>query len=453
MLLFSETMSEPDRSFMEAFYTQYRVLLYSIALRYTEQKETAEDLVQDALIQLMRHVDTLQTLSENARVMYGVCTLKSVACNWLRRNKRIVPWNTAMEESEPEGGRPGSHAGRALSAEGAASGAAGAVLYHAGGGPAAARREIYSAQERCGACADVWLQGGQHPGEAGAGQTSRQKGTAGGGGCLTLSGENRQQLLENYEDALFALLMDDFAEREGEKLKAENERLKQDPAAQPPEELDQKCRRIIRAEYAKAQRKRLAHSAGSVFAKVFTRIAVAAAVISVLCISAYAAFPAVRRAALNTVIEITDRAAIFTFTDRAEDETEPSEREDQTEKPTLANYQITWLPEGYTEVDTQINRNYQDATYAGDDTLREFIMLTLFTGSGPVLSVDTENAQIERVLVNGNDAMLVIKGNSIKVLWTDEKTGMFLCVLTRNISEESALTFARGLIPLDRETS
>lgn len=104
MLLFSETMSEPDRSFMEAFYTQYRVLLYSIALRYTEQKETAEDLVQDALIQLMRHVDTLQTLSENARVMYGVCTLKSVACNWLRRNKRIVPWNTSMEESESEEG-------------------------------------------------------------------------------------------------------------------------------------------------------------------------------------------------------------------------------------------------------------------------------------------------------------------------------------------------------------
>ena len=31
-----------------------------------------------------------------------------------------------------------------------------------------------------------------------------------------MSGENRQQLLENYEDALFALLMDDFAEREGE---------------------------------------------------------------------------------------------------------------------------------------------------------------------------------------------------------------------------------------------
>lgn len=48
-----------------------------------------------------------------------------------------------------------------------------------------------------------------------------------------MSGENRQQLLENYEDALFALLMDDFAEREGEKLKAENERLKQDPARSP----------------------------------------------------------------------------------------------------------------------------------------------------------------------------------------------------------------------------
>ncbi len=36
----------------------------------------------------------------------------------------------------------------------------------------------------------------------------------------------REQLRDNYEDALFALLMDEFAEREGERLLEKNERLK-----------------------------------------------------------------------------------------------------------------------------------------------------------------------------------------------------------------------------------
>ena len=243
MLLFSETMSEPDRSFMEAFYTQYRVLLYSIALRYTEQKETAEDLVQDALIQLMRHVDTLQTLSENARVMYGVCTLKSVACNWLRRNKRIVPWNTSMEESEPEEGaldptpeelfllkerRQELLARFYTMREADQQLLVGKYILHKSDAELAQMFGCKAASIR------VKLARARH---------RARKELRGGGGYPALSGENRQQLLENYEDALFALLMDDFAEREGEKLKAENERLKQDPAAQPPEELDQKCRR------------------------------------------------------------------------------------------------------------------------------------------------------------------------------------------------------------------
>lgn len=92
VLLFVETMDEPERIFMENFYLQYRSLLYAAALRYTSQKEAAEDLVHDALVQLVRHVTTLQTLSPNALAMYGVSTLKRVSINWLRRNQRVVPW-------------------------------------------------------------------------------------------------------------------------------------------------------------------------------------------------------------------------------------------------------------------------------------------------------------------------------------------------------------------------
>ena len=38
---------------------------------------------------------------------------------------------------------------------------------------------------------------------------------------------NRNKLRENYEDALFALLMDDLAQQEGERLIRENETLKE----------------------------------------------------------------------------------------------------------------------------------------------------------------------------------------------------------------------------------
>lgn len=42
---------------------------------------------------------------------------------------------------------------------------------------------------------------------------------------------NHERLTEQYEDALFALLMDSVAEEEGKQALELNERLKADPAA------------------------------------------------------------------------------------------------------------------------------------------------------------------------------------------------------------------------------
>ena len=60
--------------------------------------------------------------------------------------------------------------------------------------------------------------------------------------------KSKEQLWEDYEDALFALLMDKVAEDEGVRLYEENERLRRDPAAEVPPEFDRKSREaIIRA--------------------------------------------------------------------------------------------------------------------------------------------------------------------------------------------------------------
>lgn len=62
---------------------------------------------------------------------------------------------------------------------------------------------------------------------------------------------HHEKLVERYEDALFALMMEDVAETEGEKLQELNEQLKCDPAAEIPEELDERCIRTIRTEFGK----------------------------------------------------------------------------------------------------------------------------------------------------------------------------------------------------------
>lgn len=54
-----------------------------------------------------------------------------------------------------------------------------------------------------------------------------------------------EQLLENYEDALFSLFMERVAEEEGKRLLEENERLKHNPDAAVPKELDERCHKTI----------------------------------------------------------------------------------------------------------------------------------------------------------------------------------------------------------------
>lgn len=61
--------------------------------------------------------------------------------------------------------------------------------------------------------------------------------------------KSREQLQEEYEDALFALMMDYVAEVEGKRLLAENEALKNNPAVQIPESLDQRCLQTIQRAF------------------------------------------------------------------------------------------------------------------------------------------------------------------------------------------------------------
>ena len=65
----------------------------------------------------------------------------------------------------------------------------------------------------------------------------------------------RERLLEEFDDAYFALLMEGVANKEGEQLIALNEMLQDNPEAEVPESVDKRCLETIDRHFAREQRR------------------------------------------------------------------------------------------------------------------------------------------------------------------------------------------------------
>lgn len=92
---------------------------------------------------------------------------------------------------------------------------------------------------------------------------------------------HKLELLDQFDDAAFALMMDEYAEAEGERLRMEFEeatRAGLTPAR--PDSLDEKCRRQIRREFGKQRRREYAARGKSLALRA------AACILVALCISA-----------------------------------------------------------------------------------------------------------------------------------------------------------------------
>ena len=196
---------------------------------------------------------------------------------------------------------------------------------------------------------------------------------------------HHEKLVERYEDALFALMMEDVAETEGEKLQELNEQLKCDPAAEIPEELDERCIRTIRTEFGKKNFKSARRGA----VRVFRVISAATLIMMLLFTTAFAASPSFRTQTLTALVEMFDDHSEIRFS-------------------------------GTTAISK--NRSY---------------------------SFDTEGAIEESAMVQNNEAgvyqMKTEKGDKITVLWTDMEKGWIVKVTGYNISKEDMLRISESV--------
>lgn len=235
-----------------------------------------------------------------------------------------------------------------------------------------------------------------------------------------------EKLQEQYEDALFALLMEEFAAEEGKSALEENERLKYDPAFDVPPDVRQRCLKTI----AKTCTKQSLRRTGKSFCKVFTKVAVVATVCMLLFTTAIAVSPTLRANTFNLIISA--------FEDRTELRLENSTNDRGPDHVTAG-----WLPDGYQLVEAE-NNAFQIRNIYKDQNGNS-VFVNVFRKSSGVVGVDTEQADVETANVNGYFAMIIQKNNISQVAWANETLGYQVIIESENLPSDSLMKIAENL--------
>ncbi len=262
----------------------------------------------------------------------------------------------------------------------------------------------------------------------------------------------RDQLVENFEDAFMALFMADVAEHEGEKFLEENERLKNDADFKVPPELDRRCLRTINKT---TRRKRALHTGKKVY-RVFSKFSVAAVIALALFTSAYAAFPAVRVSTLNLLIEVSDIATELTFgdADGANNETNSVETPGASVPDgamTIAGYV---LPESITD-------NYQLVDEGGDQysswaTFTSVHGSTVYfdvsAGEHSAIDINTEDAFLyENISTNRYNCIVAQQNNGVITAGVADSHKLNLILITfENVDYDLALSIINNFINVNQ---
>lgn len=242
----------------------------------------------------------------------------------------------------------------------------------------------------------------------------------------------KEQLWENYEDAVFAILMDAVAEQEGEKGLQLMEELEHDPSAQVPEEVQRRAEKTIRKAFA-AQSRRSARHVGF---RMFQRIAVAVLVIVLTTVCAFAAFPEIRTGILNMIADVYEDHTDFSFTTNASNSDPASDYK----------VELAWIPDGF-EVSEE-GSHYSTAWKTYENGKGAILYVAESSADNRTMTVDTENADVKQVTIQGYEGTMVQKSADewTCIIFTVPEKNMVIYIDSEFMEAEETLKVAENII-------
>lgn len=239
------------------------------------------------------------------------------------------------------------------------------------------------------------------------------------------------QLRTEYDEALFALLMEEAMHADGEMLLAENERLKSESEFPISLEIDERMYMAIDRTYKKKRdRNRIAQ------VRRFISKGIAAMFAVVISISlACHLSPTVKARTLELIIQMAEKTATIFVSERADNETELSE----------SKYVFDYIPNGFYQYSELKEGRFEMQEFKNDTEDKITIMITHSKGN-LVSSMDTENADvIENISINGNDGLLVEKEGRIHIAIYDVNEMDYLEVICFGLDKETVIKVTESI--------
>lgn len=273
---------------------------------------------------------------------------------------------------------------------------------------------------------------------------------------------NRETRKEQYEDALFALLMDEMAQEDGEELLRLNEQLKQDPGTAVPEAVQRRCEKVIGTAFSRRQFR----ATGRRTARWLSRLLLAAILGVLLFTAAFALSENVRVATLNAVLEVMDDRTRITF-EEAPSGAGQSDASNQADTASGLEYHyniaLEWIPDGF-ELDSGNYKENGTSDYVIYHSPQDGMIVVSVTpySTGLTGSLSTEDCEKKDVTVQNHLATLYITNDDMlerryhqigltniwsdmMMYWIDQDAGVIVDISATNLTEEEMLRLAEGV--------
>lgn len=241
---------------------------------------------------------------------------------------------------------------------------------------------------------------------------------------------NQEKLQEDYENALFALMMNEFVKVEGERLLEENERLKEDPEFDVPQAVHQRSLKTIQRELSKKHRQEVRKPRK----RTIARLVLAAAIITALFTTAFATSSEFRTETRNLLITISEKAETWQF---------------HSDVPGIDNIKLditpTSMPDGYYLVSATQDGLQSSVKY--ENEMGGTIQIRVFEDENMSFSFDIEDTDYyEDTVIQDCPAAIVVKNGLFKVIWADNGLGVFVSVEATDLDVDSAVTVAENVV-------
>lgn len=238
----------------------------------------------------------------------------------------------------------------------------------------------------------------------------------------------REKLLERYDDAAFALMMDECAENEGAAFLAEFQAAAQaGDLPELPEDIDRACRDTIKREYAGRERKVRLKQLRRAAAKAAVAVFAAIGILGTLVMSV----EAWRLSFSNLVVSMGEGFV----------ELSPSKDDEiDFEQDALAKL----LPTSYERLFFDVSQSgYITSTYASGDHYVDFILCSTNTSA----IIDSENASISTVYLL-NEECILLESDYRRLIWTNGENNVFMEVRATEFDREDFLELCSSLISI-----